>query len=1039
MGKLESDDNRLPVGVYESLLTDELLKRIAAIPENQVISKTIDVVESPGVLGKYLGLTVEHFMTGMSTEKQLDFANQILDIINTPGIALPGSAPEQILEILGSQDAQTSPRPASGLTATALLTNARDEPSLGSELRAEMATSDEVNLLSAFIRWQGLRVIEKSLTDLKNRGVRLRVLTTTYIGATERRALDELVNRFGAEVKVNYETNSTRLHAKAWLFKRASGLHTAYVGSSNLSHAALIEGLEWNVRVTESSTPSLLRKFESTFESYWNDDSFETYDPERDGERLDVALGRSSAYESTDETVDLSGFEVRPYAHQHEMLEALTAERQIHDRHRNLLIAATGTGKTVVAALDYVQLFEQLGTYPSILFVAHRKEILEQSRRTYATVLMDGEFGELLVDGSKPTFGKHVFASIQSLNEKTLSTMKPNQFDVIVIDEFHHAEAPTYRRILDHFTPKELLGLTATPERADGVDVREAFFGGRSAFELRLWNALEADLLVPFHYFGINDDLDLTDVMWKRGAGYDVSELTAKYTGEQGTSRVGKILRALQDKVQNTKEMRALGFCVSVEHAKYMAEAFNLAKIRSAVVTGATPSVQRKTFLTQLRRGELNCIFTVDVFNEGLDIPQIDTVLMLRPTQSSTIFLQQLGRGLRRAPRKSVLTVLDFIGFHRAEFRFDKILMAMTGLGRARLIQDVESGFPFLPPGTQIILDRVVQESVLRNIKNQLTLSEKDLITDVRQHLEGLSDIELADYLQRSGRSLKEIYGKSTWTSIRESLSLAAAPTPIESPFRILLKRKARNLTHVDDPDRAAGYIQAVSPDGVWAESMTEQEATYSRMLLALFFPDRVFEDLNEGLRLLRCDPESSFEVRSMLEISLDSARRLSNNLEGPLANNPLRSHARYRREEILAALEYGKVAGHQSGVAWCPRTKTDALLVTLHKSSERFSPTTMYHDYALTPTLFNWESQNATSSSSPTGIRYVNHTELGSNVVLFTRQSNLDDDGFTGTFDCLGNAEYVSHSGDRPMSIKWRLTRGMPSDVFSLASTVAR
>ena len=312
---------------------------------------------------------------------------------------------------------------------------------------------------------------------------------------------------------------------------------------------------------------------------------------------------------------------------------------------------------------------------PRLLFVAHRREILEQSLRTYREVLADGSFGELYVGGSRPERWEHVFASVQSLTSYGVDNIPAEAFEIVVIDEFHHAEARTYRRLIDHLQPAELLGLTATPERADGVDVR-SFFDGRTAAELRLWDALGADLLCPFHYFVAADGTDLRSLGWSRG-GYDETQLDNLFTGNDARARI--VLQQLSDKVSNVGAMRALGFCVSVAHAEYMARVFNEAGIPARAVSGSTPRSERDQALTDLRARHVNILFAADLFNEGLDIPDVDTILLLRPTESATIFLQQLGRGLRRTRDKAVLTVLDFVGYHRKEFRFDLKLRAITG------------------------------------------------------------------------------------------------------------------------------------------------------------------------------------------------------------------------------------------------------------------------------------------------------------------------------------------------------------------------
>src|SRR5690606_12398718 len=304
-----------------------------------------------------------------------DAQADLVEVADGPSVLLEVTPPD-----LGGE--ARFQQPQLPLSQTDLLVNARGEPALAHELAAEITSADEIELLCAFIKWHGLRLVAEPLDAALRRGVPVRVLTTTYVGATERRAVDELV-RMGADVKITYETQRTRLHAKAWLFRRRSGLHTAYIGSSNLSRSALVDGLEWNVRISRSANAPVIDKFAATFDSYWASDDFEPYDPDRDGERLDAALG--SAHRR--EPLRLSGIEVRPHPFQEEILEALDAERKVHGRTRNLVVAATGTGKTVVAALDFRRLRQELGGDPTLLFVAHRKEILEQSQLTFAQVL----------------------------------------------------------------------------------------------------------------------------------------------------------------------------------------------------------------------------------------------------------------------------------------------------------------------------------------------------------------------------------------------------------------------------------------------------------------------------------------------------------------------------------------------------------------------------------------------------------------------------------------------------------------------------
>ncbi|WP_431948400.1 DEAD/DEAH box helicase family protein, partial [Actinacidiphila sp. bgisy167] len=552
-------------GLYESLITDSLEERIKELGTDgwSAVDEVVSTESAPHVLSRHIAGSVERVLAGLTPSEQVVAANLILESMSSIKGAqhatdLVSDGPRQLLA-LAQQDAEGvyAIRPATPLSETALITNSPEDPSLGYELRAELATADRVDLLCAFVKWHGLRVLEQSLRAANERGVPIRVITTTYVGATERRALDRLVREFGAEVKVNYELRSTRLHAKAWLFRRKTGYDTAYVGSSNLSKAALLDGLEWNVRLSSVATPSVLRKFEATFDAYWSEPAFESYDPDRDARRLDEALitaGGGSA-PGSGQRLSLSGLEVRPYPHQRDMLERLEVEREVHDRHRNLLVAATGTGKTVMAALDYKHLRSKNGRDLKLLFVAHRKEILEQSLRTYQDVLVDANFGELLVGGEIPNDWTHVFASVQSLNAKALDRFAPDHFDVVVIDEFHHGVSPTYRKIIDHFAPQELLGLTATPERMDGQNIQDEFFDGRIAAEMRLWEALENDLLTPFHYFGITDNADMSAIAWKAGA-YDRTGLDNLFTGNDARARL--VVQAVHDKVTDPGSMRAL-------------------------------------------------------------------------------------------------------------------------------------------------------------------------------------------------------------------------------------------------------------------------------------------------------------------------------------------------------------------------------------------------------------------------------------------------------------------------------------------------
>lgn len=1028
----------IPAGLYEHLITGRLGSQLAIVAPGSTQLGSLDPADSHEALTRHIAqLTSQALRAAGGSDqagiaRQVELANRIVAAIGelAPDTATDADAvAEPARTLLAVAEPRSVPgpasfpeRPATPLSTSALLVNGRGQPRIGFEVARELASTNDVDLLCAFIKWQGLRVLEKALLALRERGGRVRIITTTYMGATDQRALDRLVE-LGADVKISYETRTTRLHAKAWLFRRLTGMSTAYVGSSNMSRTALTDGLEWNVRLSSVEQAHLLETFAETFDSYWADPSFEAYDPARDGGRLREALSAERGG-PTDLPIEITSLDVRPFGYQREILDELEAQRTVHDRWRNLVVMATGTGKTVVSALDYKRL-RAAGIVDRILFIAHREELLVQSLSTFRHVLRQGDFGELYVGGQRPREWRHVFGSVQSLTQLDLAELDPAHFDLVVVDEFHHAMASTYRRLLEHLRPKALVGLTATPERTDGADVRE-WFDGRTAVELRLWEALEQGLLAPFQYFGLHDDVALEQVRWKRGRGYDIAELTNVYTGDD--HRVRLILQAVHDKVENPGTMRALGFCVSIQHAEFMAQRFSAAGIPSRAITAQTSREERAAALAALRDRTVNVLFTVDLFNEGLDIPTVDTVLFLRPTESATVFLQQLGRGLRLAEDKACLTVLDFIGAQHQEFRFDLRFRALTGSSRRGLQRDVEQGFPTLPAGCHIELDRVAEQIVLDNIKQSLNVSWKGLVAEARS----AERPTMAEFLEEAGIELEDLYrgaGRS-WLDLRRAAGWDTVPV---GPDDDALGAAFGRMLHIDDLERLR-FFQAVTEADDLVE--TARVRRLAAMLhFSLFDARTPFTSIEASLARLLANRGRAEELRELSRVLHDRIHRVAPALEvaGP---RPLHVHARYSRNEALAAFGMENLNGtFGSGVRWVPGDQADVFFVTLVKSEAHFSPTTMYADHAISPTVLQWESQSTTAEKSPTGQRYINHRAMGSSVHLFVRESKTAD-GTLGTPPYLyaGPMSYLSHTGERPMRILWQLDHALPADVFHAA-----
>jgi superfamily II DNA or RNA helicase len=716
-------------GIYEELVTKLISIKLNELDKDtfQVKKVTIDKAEAAHLLSQHISETIKRAFNLIKSddvlETQIEIANKIIlflkeelkkeefeeDLIETEGKILKAVFTKVDAHFTDLDLHLKHITPYTRLIHSELFTGGNSGTTLESELRKEILSSDRIDLLVSFIKWKGIRILEKELREFTSRGGKLRVITTTYVGATDAKAVELLSELENTEIKVSYNTGNERLHAKAYLFERNTGFHTGYIGSSNFSRSALTDGLEWNLKVTTKEVGHIINKFKKTFEAYWQNPEFELYDHNKHGVKLVEALKQGKF--SKEYTFSTSYFDIKPFHYQKEILEKLEVERTVHNRYKNLLVAATGTGKTVISAFDYKN-FRNTNKSSRLLFVAHRKEILQQAKATFQGVLKDNNFGDLWVDGLEPNSNEYVFASVQTLNNRIKNiNLSPDYYDFIIIDEVHHIEAKTYRPILQYFKPKILLGLTATPERMDGADILKDFCD-RIAAEIRLPDALNKKLLSPFQYFGISDGIDLTNVKWEKGK-YVASELTSVYT--RNDVRVGEIISNLHKYTNDINDVRAIGFCVTIEHAVFMADKFNLASIKACSLTSRN-SNDRDKIREQFKKKEINYLFVVDIFNEGVDIPEIDTVLFLRPTESLTVFLQQLGRGLRLAEGKDCLTVLDFVGNSRPEYDFETKFRALIGKTTTSVLKEIEDDFPHLPLGCSIVLEKRAKETILEII-----------------------------------------------------------------------------------------------------------------------------------------------------------------------------------------------------------------------------------------------------------------------------------------------------------------------------------
>lgn len=1036
----------LQPGLYEQVVNEEIGSELdALLPQRRAVA-AIDRAEASQVLAQYLAQVAQKGLDNLADRggdlsAQVELVNRLIQTIehtteeaDFAPLRVDGRA-EQLLALLREQDpllaagktADDLPRPETPLARSSLFTGALNEPQMFSELKKEIASADRIDMLVSFIKWSGLRLILEELRAFTQNGGQLRVISTSYMGATDPKAIEELHRLPNTQIKISYDTDRTRLHAKTYVFYRDTGFTTAYVGSSNLSRVAMSSGLEWNVKVTAKDLPTTLQKITATFDSYWNAPEFEPYREEEHGRLLRALKAeRGRGEERPREML----FNIRPYAYQQEILDKLDAERKVRGLTRNLMVAATGTGKTVISAFDYRRFCkEHPGGANRLLFVTHREEILRQSLYTFQNILRDPNFGELFVGSSRPESLDHLFVSIQTVNSQELCDRLPSgYYDYIVVDEFHHAAAPTYQRLLEHFRPQLLLGLTATPERMDGKSVLD-YFGGRVAAEIRLPEAIDRKLLCPFQYFGVADTVDLNELRWVRG-GYDKGELSNLYSLNRAVAerRAAHILQSLDRYVTDMDAVKGLGFCVSVEHARFMAAYFNANGVPSLCLVGQSSDEERFTAKKRLISGELRFLFVVDIYNEGVDIPEVNTVLFLRPTESLTVFLQQLGRGLRIAEDKECLTVLDFIGQANRRYNFEEKFAALLSGTNHSVQYELKHGFVSAPKGCYIQLEKKPAQVILESIRSSFG-AKAGLVSRISTFEEDTGlPLTLANFTGYYHLDLRTLYTRGSFARLCVAAGVKAE---FEESAENALARAFGRLAALDSR-RWIRFLLDVLPR-LEDLNLTELPPLKQRMMQMFYVTvwGKVAEgwreeEVQNNLHSLTRSPVLLTELLELLRLRFDAIDFLDQPVELGF-DCPLDVHCTYTRDQLLVALGFDKPATVREGVKWLPDKKVDVFFVTLNKADKDYSPTTMYQDYSINEQLFHWQSQSTTAANSPTGRRYIHHRELGTKVLLFVRESKNDQAG-AAPYTFLGTANYVKHEGSRPMSITWKLDLPIPA-----------
>ncbi|MEI6579454.1 MAG: DUF3427 domain-containing protein, partial [Eubacteriales bacterium] len=601
-------------------------------------------------------------------------------------------------------------------------------------------------------------------------------------------------------------------------------------------------------------------------------------------------------------------------------------------------------------------------------------------------------------------------------------------YDYIIVDEFHHAAAPTYQKLLTYYKPKILLGLTATPERMDGKSILE-FFDNRIAAEIRLPEAIDRKLLCPFQYFGVTDNVDLDEMKWTRG-GYDKTELsnTYAYSGVVANKRANMIKESILKYVTEIDDVKGLGFCVSMAHAEFMSNYFNANGIPSIYLTSQTADDDRSIAKQTLVSGKVHFVFVVDIYNEGVDIPEINTVLFLRPTESLTVFLQQLGRGLRLVENKECLTVLDFIGQANKKYNFEDKFSALLSNTTKSVQREIKDGFTSVPKGCYIQLERKATEYILDNIRKSFGV-RSGLISRIATFEEDSGKaLNIENFSEYYHLDIRNIY-------FRDSFSRLCVQADVKDdfcePIEEVMNKAFLRICSIDSR-RWIKFLLEVLPkvDSMNLDLLSDEKKRMLQMFQFTVwqesFEDCGFTSLKDGLVKIKDSPVLFKELLELLEYNFNHIDFIDETIELGFGC-PLDLHCTYTRDQILVAMDFMKPSTVREGVKYIHDKKADIFFVTLNKSDKDYSPTTMYNDYSINETLFHWQSQSTTSADSPTGQRYINHKKQGNRVMLFVRDFKTDIAG-ASPYTFLGLADYFKHEGSRPMGITWQLQRPIPA-----------
>ncbi|MBM7703541.1 DUF3427 domain-containing protein [Metabacillus iocasae] len=919
-----------------------------------------------------------------------------------------------------------------------------EKGNLLNELVASLNECQRFYFSVAFINYSGLQLLLDAFKAAKNNGVRGKIITSTYLNFTEPKALRKINEFEDIDLKIFVTDKEVGFHTKAYIFENDDS-YKVIIGSSNITQSALKSNIEWNVKVISKNDAQFIQDVLKEYDYLWNS-STEANDEFIS--KYEEFLSKVKAYSFESKLIYEHAEYIVPNVMQTRAMENLERLRAFGEQ-RALVIAATGTGKTYMSAFD-VRAYRP----KKLLFIVHREEILKKAKETFEKLIVNqGVTFGLLTGNHKQKESDYLFATIQTLS-KYYQEFRQDEFEYMVIDEAHHATSPSYQEVLKYFQPKFTLGMTATPERSDNHNVFE-LFDNNVALEVRLHEALEEELVVPFHYFGITDieGIDLSDIDIR-----DAAEITKRLKVNE---RVDFIIENMNFYGHDGEMRKCLGFCATVEHANYMAEEFNKRGYKSACLTGSDKPDQRSAVIARLEddADELEFIFTVDIFNEGVDIPTVNTVLMLRPTESPIVFIQQLGRGLRKYASKSFLTVLDFIGNHNKAFLIAIALSGSRYYDKESLKIAIATGFADIPGCTHIQMDKISQERILAQIDKENFNSLKYLkeeYVEFKKLNQGRTPYYLVDYLKYDG-----------------------APDPIRFIDRD--KSYLRFVANVEKNEYAQSLLNNEAFEGALKElsSKLPLKRVYEFVILKYLIDNdhitldvakkeilkyvkqidndsvlHTFECLNQdyydsGQRKSKpklCQQINGILTKTDLFAKLLQNKEFKKYIEDVITYGVIRYEKEFKSEDYGtphfklyeqyqmtdAALlsNYRKTHTAFRGSGLLTHEKDYFLFIDLHKE-EDIKESINYQDKFINEQYFQWQTPNSTAQSSERGKNIIFNEERGIQLHLFVRKYKKID-GKTEPYIYIGKGNTVKFDGEKPITVKLKLEHEIPANLYT-------